>query len=108
MRSLADYLGAHGSLEWEHILPERVTPHNRCPRVWCWQWRVYLSIKWAVDGMLAYMHAQGIGSELEESLMYLETDSPTWGFLNSQFIIGDMTFTDPTTGVLGLYTLVKT
>ncbi|OCH92366.1 hypothetical protein OBBRIDRAFT_791358 [Obba rivulosa] len=67
---------------------------------------VYMTLQWAVDNTFAYCHVQGVGVELVKSLVYLymETNSTIWGSLNSRFMIGNMTFTDPP--VLGIYGVV--
>ncbi|EMD31561.1 hypothetical protein CERSUDRAFT_78018 [Gelatoporia subvermispora B] len=57
---------------------------------------VYMTLEWAVDGKLAYVHVQGVG--------YMETNSEVWSSMNSRFMIGNMTFTDPP--VLGIFGIV--
>jgi len=67
---------------------------------------VYMTIQWDVDGTYAYMHVQGVGVELTKSIVYVycETNSEIWSALNSRFMIGNITFTDPP--VLGLFGIV--
>ncbi|OCH84161.1 hypothetical protein OBBRIDRAFT_839921 [Obba rivulosa] len=53
-----------------------------------------ITLQWTADDKFAYIHALGVGEAGVHDLtyVYLETDSATWGSLNSRFLIADLTF----------------
>ncbi|CAL1697601.1 unnamed protein product [Somion occarium] len=55
------------------------------------------SLRWEVDGKLAYLRALGIGKLPVQNLNYvqLETDSEVYGDLNRRFIVANITFAPP-------------
>ncbi|OCH92365.1 hypothetical protein OBBRIDRAFT_791357 [Obba rivulosa] len=58
------------------------------------------------DNSFVYMHTQGVGEELVNSMVwvYMETTSTNFKALNSRFLIANMTFSEPPS--LGVYGLV--
>ncbi|EMD34250.1 hypothetical protein CERSUDRAFT_117136 [Gelatoporia subvermispora B] len=57
-----------------------------------------MTLQWAVDQRFAYIDALGVGIAGVRDMFYahLETDSPTWEYLNNRFIIANLTFGEPT------------
>ncbi|PIL36398.1 hypothetical protein GSI_00086 [Ganoderma sinense ZZ0214-1] len=57
--------------------------------------RVVLPVIWTVDQKFASISARGVGVSGETSMSYLhlETDSPTWSWLNRRFLFSTLSFT---------------
>ncbi|PIL36399.1 hypothetical protein GSI_00087 [Ganoderma sinense ZZ0214-1] len=65
----------------------------------------FLPITWSVDGHLASIKVTGIGNLNNGSMSYahVETDSPTYSWMNSNFFITKLSATNPTQPTFTIY-----
>ncbi|KAM5530168.1 hypothetical protein V8D89_008629 [Ganoderma adspersum] len=68
-----------------------------------------IPITWNVDGRLASIRVSGIGTLENGSMSYahVETDSPTYSWMNSNFFITKLAATDPTQPLFTIYGVVN-